>query len=86
MLRVAAVPEAPRARYTVLGWRVTDITATVRDLAANGVTFLRFDGMNQDEDGVWTSPDGAQVAWFSDPDGNTLSVTQFSALSRPLDP
>jgi hypothetical protein len=50
------------------------------------VTFLRFDGMNQDEDGVWTSPDGAQVAWFSDPDGNTLSVTQFSALSRPLDP
>lgn len=86
MLRVAAVPKAPRARYTVLGWRVTDITATVRDLAANGVTFLRFDGMNQDEDGVWTSPDGAQVAWFSDPDGNTLSLTQFSALSRPLAP
>ena len=52
MLRVTAVPEVCRAGYTVLGWRVTDITAAVRGLAARGVVFLRYDGMNQDSDGV----------------------------------
>jgi catechol 2,3-dioxygenase-like lactoylglutathione lyase family enzyme len=77
MLRVTAVPAVARPGYTVLGWRVTDITATVRDLTAKGVTFLRFDGMNQDEDGIWTTPGGDRVAWFADPDGNTLSLTQF---------
>jgi len=76
MLRVTAVPEVARAGYTVLGWRVGDIAAAVRDLAARGVTFLRYDGMNQDQDGVWTTPTGAKVAWFADPDGNTLSLTQ----------
>lgn len=77
MLRVTAVPSAPAAGYTVLGWRVADISAAVRGLAARGVTFLRFDGMEQDADGVWASPGGARVAWFADPDGNTLSVTEF---------
>jgi predicted enzyme related to lactoylglutathione lyase len=77
MLRVTAVPEVARAGYTVLGWRVADITAAVRELSARGVTFLRFDGMDQDADGVWTSPGGGRIAWFADPDGNTLSVTQF---------
>ncbi|HYB45956.1 MAG TPA: VOC family protein [Streptosporangiaceae bacterium] len=76
MLRVTAVPEVAQARYTVLGWRVGDIAAAVRDLAARGVTFLRHDGMNQDQDGVWTTSTGAKVAWFADPDGNTLSLTQ----------
>lgn len=77
MLRVTAVPEVLRAGYTVLGWRVTDIEATVRGLAAKGVVFNRYDGMNQDENGIWTTPGGEQVAWFADPDGNTLSITQF---------
>ena len=77
MLRVTAVPEVARAGYTVLGWRVADITAAVRELSARGVTFLRFDGMDQDADGVWTSPGGGRIAWFADPDGNTLSLTQF---------
>jgi len=77
MLRVTAVPEVARAGYTVLGWLVADITAAVRELSARGVTFLRFDGMDQDADGVWTSPGGARIAWFADPDGNTLSLTQF---------
>jgi catechol 2,3-dioxygenase-like lactoylglutathione lyase family enzyme len=77
MLRVTAVPEVCRAGYTVLGWRVTDITATVRGLAARGVVFLRYDGMNHDGDGVWTTPGGDKVAWFADPDGNVLSLTQF---------
>jgi predicted enzyme related to lactoylglutathione lyase len=77
MLRVTAVPEVARAGYTVLGWRVADITAAARELSARGVTFLRFDGMEQDADGVWTSPGGGRIAWFADPDGNTLSLTQF---------
>ena len=76
MLRVTAVPVVAQAGYTVLGWRVGDIAASVQDLAARGVTFLRYDGMNQDEDGIWTTPTGARVAWFADPDGNTLSLTQ----------
>jgi predicted enzyme related to lactoylglutathione lyase len=77
MLRVTAVPEVARPGYTVLGWRVADIAAAARELSAKGVTFLRFDGMDQDADGVWTSPGGGRVAWFADPDGNTLSLTQF---------
>jgi catechol 2,3-dioxygenase-like lactoylglutathione lyase family enzyme len=77
MLRVTAVPEVPRAGYTVLGWRVTDITAAARDLADRGAVFLRYDGMDQDGDGVWTTPGGDKVAWFADPDGNILSLTQF---------
>jgi len=76
MLRVTAVPKVAQPGYTVLGWRVPDITATVRELAARGVMFLRYDMMNQDEDGIWTAPGGAKVAWFADPDGNTLSLTQ----------
>ena len=75
-LRVTAVSEVARGGYTVLGWRVTDIVAAALYLAARGVTFLRYAGMNQDEHGIWTAPSGAQVAWFTDPDGNTLSVTQ----------
>jgi len=75
-LRVTAVPEVARGGYTVLGWRVTDIVAAVRDLCARGVTFLRHEGMSQDEHGIWTAPGGAKVAWFADPDGNTLSLTQ----------
>ncbi len=77
MLRIAAVPEVARAGYTVLGWRVTDIAAAVRGLASRGVAFLRYGGMDQDDDGVWTAPGGAKVAWFADPDGNVLSLTQF---------
>lgn len=77
MLRITAVSEVARPGYTVLGWRVTDITAAVRDLAAKGVTFLRYDGMDQDDDGIWTAPGGDKIAWFTDPDGNILSLTQF---------
>ena len=79
MLRVTAVAEVARAGYTVLGWRVADIAAAVRGLAARGVVFLRYDGMDQDEEGIWTTPAGDQVAWFADPDGNVVSLTQFPA-------
>ncbi len=77
MLRVTAVPGVSPAGYTVLGWRVTDIEATVRGLTARGVAFQRYGGMDQDEHGIWTAPGGEKVAWFTDPDGNTLSLTQF---------
>jgi catechol 2,3-dioxygenase-like lactoylglutathione lyase family enzyme len=78
MLRVTAVQQVARPGYTVLGWRVADIAATVAGLAARGVTFTRYDGMGQDENGIWTTPGGDQVAWFADPDGNILSLTQFT--------
>ncbi len=78
MLRVTAVPAVSPAVYTVLGWRVADIGAAARDLAARGVVFIRYDSMNQDSAGIWTTPGGDQVAWFPDPDGNILSLTQFA--------
>jgi catechol 2,3-dioxygenase-like lactoylglutathione lyase family enzyme len=78
MLRITTVPAVATPGYTVLGWRVTDIHATVRGLAGDGVVFTRYDGMDQDQDGVWTTPGGDKVAWFTDPDGNTLSLTQFA--------
>jgi catechol 2,3-dioxygenase-like lactoylglutathione lyase family enzyme len=79
MLRVTPVAEIPAVGYTVLGWRVTDIEATVRSLTAKDVVFKRYDGMDQDENGIWTTPGGEKVAWFADPDGHTLSLTQFLA-------
>lgn len=81
MLRIAKVQELAPARHTVLGWRVADIVNEVRRLEGMGVTFERFDGLGQDDVGVWTSPDGAKVAWFKDPDGNTLSLTQFDSAA-----
>lgn len=76
-LRVAAVPDMMGAKYTVLGWQVGDIAQTVAKLAEAGVHLERYAGMTQDEAGIWKSPIGARVAWFKDPDGNTLSITQF---------
>jgi catechol 2,3-dioxygenase-like lactoylglutathione lyase family enzyme len=77
MLRITPVAERAEADYTVLGWVIPDIEAAVRELAAAGVTFRRFDGMGQDALGVWNAPGGDRVAWFTDPDGNTLSLTQL---------
>ncbi len=77
MVRVTGVRELQPAPYTVIGWVVPDAAAAVRGLAARGVSALRFDDFEQDELGIWTAPTGARVAWFKDPDGNTLSVTQL---------
>jgi catechol 2,3-dioxygenase-like lactoylglutathione lyase family enzyme len=76
MLRVTIVKEVHAAGYTVLGWKVPDIVAAANGLIAAGIIFERYPGMQQDELGIWTSPDGAKVAWFKDPDGNTLSISQ----------
>jgi hypothetical protein len=64
------------AEHTVLGGHLSDILATARNLGACGVVFEQFDGMDQNELGIWASPSGAEVAWFKDPDGNNLSLTQ----------
>jgi catechol 2,3-dioxygenase-like lactoylglutathione lyase family enzyme len=77
MLRVAIVEKVVQAGYTVLGWQVPDIAAAAAGLQKAGVQLNRYPGMGQDEQGIWTSPSGARVAWFKDPDGNTLSLTQF---------
>ena len=77
LLRVIAVEQLTPFPFTLLGWSVEDIATTVGGLTARGVAFERFEGIEQDELGVWRSPGGARVAWFKDPDGNTLSLTQF---------
>jgi catechol 2,3-dioxygenase-like lactoylglutathione lyase family enzyme len=77
MLRVQKVPKVVQTGYTMLGWLVKDIRAELNALATNGVQFERFEGMGQDELGIWASPSGAKIAWFKDPDGNVLSLTEF---------
>jgi hypothetical protein len=63
--------------HPVLGWQVEDMEATVAGLAANGVTMNVYDGLGQDEQGIWTAPDrSCKVVFFNDPDGNALSLTQ----------
>ena len=77
-LRLTDMPGHRGTGHTVVGWNVADIVGTARALRAKGVTFTIYDGFGQDADGIWHSPDGgAKVAWFPDPDGNLLSLTQF---------
>jgi catechol 2,3-dioxygenase-like lactoylglutathione lyase family enzyme len=76
-LRLQKVERKPKINYTVLGWAVRDIQKTVRQLSKAGVEFMRYDGLDQDADGVWKAPGGARVAWFKDPDDNTLSLTEY---------
>ncbi len=78
-LRVQVLKEFRPQPFTVLGWRVPDIRGAVAALTAGGVTLERYAGMKQEEQGVWKSPSGASVAWFKDPDGNVLSVTEPAA-------
>jgi catechol 2,3-dioxygenase-like lactoylglutathione lyase family enzyme len=76
MLRVTIVDTVVSAGYAVLGWMVPDIVAAAKALSKAGIRFERYPGMQQDELGIWSSPGGARVAWFKDPDGNTLSISQ----------
>jgi catechol 2,3-dioxygenase-like lactoylglutathione lyase family enzyme len=77
MLRIQKVQEHTPARHTVLGWMVADIRAEIAELVGKGVRFERYERLAQDEAGIWQSPSGALVAWFRDPDGNNLSLTEF---------
>jgi catechol 2,3-dioxygenase-like lactoylglutathione lyase family enzyme len=79
MLRVTTVESFEPQPFTVLGWQVPDVEEAIRALTARGVTFERFEGMGQDALGIWTSPAGGRIAWFKDPDGNTLSVAELTA-------
>lgn len=76
-LRIQKVPSFSPLPFTALGWKVEDIKATVRQLQEKGVQFERFEGLSQDDLGIWVSPSRAMVCWFKDPDGNILSLTQF---------
>ena len=78
-LRIANVSEVKGfkpAPFTIVGWQVNNVGDTLGDLTKKGVRFERFPGMDQDAQGIWQSPSGAKVAWFKDPDGNILSITQ----------
>ena len=78
-LRLSKVEQHTPLPFTVLDWRVPDIGAAHIHLSGKGLEFTVYDGMGQDERGVWTTPDGgAQILWFKDPDGNVLSVSERS--------
>jgi catechol 2,3-dioxygenase-like lactoylglutathione lyase family enzyme len=77
-LRVSPVPATQPSAHTVLGFAVCDLRATVQSLTGRGVAFERFAAFPHDAAGILTTPDGAQVAWFRDPDGNLLSVVQYA--------
>lgn len=74
--RIARVEKLTPATYTVLGWEVADLDRAVTELSEKGVAFEHFKGMPQDALGIWKSPSGSKVAWFKDPDGNILSLSQ----------
>jgi catechol 2,3-dioxygenase-like lactoylglutathione lyase family enzyme len=76
MVRIAKMQEFAPAQFTILGWQVSGIEAMARALQAKGVHFEIFGFFKQDELGIWTAPTGDKVAWFKDPDGNILSISQ----------
>jgi catechol 2,3-dioxygenase-like lactoylglutathione lyase family enzyme len=77
MLRITNVGAFTPHPFTILGWHVDNIGQAVAQLTAKGVAFQHYSFPGQSPEGIWTSPAGAKVAWFHDPDGNTLSLTQF---------
>jgi catechol 2,3-dioxygenase-like lactoylglutathione lyase family enzyme len=78
-LRLSTVENWTPHEHTIFGFAVADIRKSVADLARKGVKFTIYPGFNQDADGIWSAPGGAvKVAWFADPDGNNLSLTQFA--------
>jgi predicted enzyme related to lactoylglutathione lyase len=79
LIRITDVGSALRVQpFTIVGWEVEDVAAQVEELAARGVEFVRYPGLDQDDRGVWTAPGGARIAWFRDPEGNTLSLGQMT--------
>ena len=74
-LRLTQVSDLQPQAFTIAGWEVSDIEVAVDALRSKGVTFVHYDGMGQNAKGIWEAPGGDHVAWFTDPDGNTLSLT-----------
>ena len=77
MLRVTKVQDLKPQPFTISGWEVPDIESVVNGLSDRGVHFEHYGMPGQDQGGIWKSPSGARIAWFKDPDGNVLSLTQF---------
>lgn len=75
-LRLVKVQAVTPAQHTILGWQVKGIESVVQRLQAKGVQFVRYGFFKQDDLGIWTAPNGDKIAWFKDPDGNTLSVSE----------
>jgi catechol 2,3-dioxygenase-like lactoylglutathione lyase family enzyme len=78
MLRLAQVDDLRAQPFTIAGWQVADLGLSIDMLQRRGVSFIRYEGMDQDARGIWTTPGGDRIAWFNDPDGNTLSLTCFA--------
>ena len=77
-LRVTKVDGLRPQPFTVFGWLVADLRTVIRELRGKETDMLRYEGLTQDDDGVWTTPNGDLVAWFHDPDANVLSLTQLA--------
>ena len=75
-LRLVKLEKITPAHYTILGWEVSRIENVVKELQVKGIHFERYGFFKQDELGIWTAPSGDKVAWFKDPDGNTLSISE----------
>ena len=83
-LRLSKAKQVSPAPHTILGWEVPKAATAVKGLTARGVKFVRYPGMGQDELGIWDAPGGARVAWFKDPDGNLLSLTEMPRRPRAV--
>ncbi len=77
VMRLSLVQQFTPQAFTILGFKVSDIDSEVKSLTTKGVIFEYYDSLDQDELGIWTSPSDAKVAWFKDPEGNVLSLTQY---------
>jgi catechol 2,3-dioxygenase-like lactoylglutathione lyase family enzyme len=82
MIRLVTMPGMEAQQHTILGWEVGDIHAAVKNLRAAGVEPKRYPNFQQDEDGVWTAPDGSEVVWFTDPSENVLSISHHLAATE----
>ena len=76
LLRVTIVQDLQPHPFTILGWNVDDIVSVIKQLNDKNIFCERYDFFEQDNLGIWTSPNGSKVAWFKDPDGNVLSLTE----------
>lgn len=76
-LRITIVEKFEPQPFTVLGFRIKNIGAQVKTLTEKGVKFEQYSSLDQNHLGIWTSPSKAQIAWFKDPDGNLLSLTEY---------
>ncbi len=78
MIRISKAPDFTPAQSTVLGWEVRDIESVVAWLKKRGVSLEKYPFIQDQDLGIWSAPGGGKVAWFKDPDGNVLSVSQHN--------